>query len=102
MTECEEDIKKRSGEADAAAESEVLLNEQGERVERLSGAAKSLCIPFDQPGSLKKFGCIRSLAKQTCDFIIFHYVLFTAGIESHMCVGCGKQAVTYCLYGRSY
>ena len=71
--ECEEEIKRRSGEHEASEE-RTQLNEQGEKVEKLSGAAKSLCVPFDQPP-------------------------LTA---AHVCVQCGKQAKKHCLFGRSY
>jgi prolyl-tRNA synthetase len=73
VMECEEEIKRRSGEADAKEE-QTQLNEQGEKVEKLSGAAKSLCIPFEQP-ELK---------------------------AEDVCVMCGKQAKKFCLFGRSY
>lgn len=63
---CEKDIKTRSGkwadekeakgespaaEAAAAATADAALDEHGEKVEKLTGAAKSLCIPFEQPGN---------------------------------------------------
>ena len=60
---CEEDIKDRSGKEAKAA------------TEGLSGAAKSLCIPFEQPEE---------------------------GVAGHTCVGCGKEAAVWCLFGRSY
>lgn len=69
--ECEKAIKKRSGE-------EARIKEEGaenaEAGEKLTGAAKSLCIPFDQP----------------------------AGCEGKTCVGCDKPAKHYTLFGRSY
>jgi len=49
-------------------------NESGEKFEQLTGAAKSLCKPFDQP----------VLEKGT------------------LCFQCGKEAVCWCLWGRSY
>jgi len=69
---CEKDIKKRSGEA-------ALVKEEGssdaDAGEKLTGAAKSLCIPFAQP---------------------------EGSIEGKMCIGCGQQAKHYTLFGRSY
>jgi len=49
-------------------------NETGEKFEQLTGAAKSLCKPFDQP----------PLEKGTKCFL------------------CDKEAVCWCLWGRSY
>jgi len=77
---CEESIKARSGEAadkkeKAAKKSKTESSEQSGAVkEKLTGAAKSLCIPFKQP-SLNDFAT---------------------------CVGCHNSAKTYCLFGRSY
>lgn len=76
---CEEDIKARSGEAaeeemermHAKAKAEGGIVEDGEK---LTGAAKSLCVPFDQP----------------------HLE------EGTTCVGCGKKAINWTLFGRSY
>jgi len=70
--ECEKAIKKRSGEEAKIQEEGASNAEQGEK---LTGAAKSLCIPFKQP---------------------------EGGIEGKMCIGCGKQAKHYTLFGRSY
>eukprot|EP00744_Colponema_vietnamica_P032582 GILI01052931.1.p1 GENE.GILI01052931.1~~GILI01052931.1.p1 ORF type:complete len:137 (+),score=42.18 GILI01052931.1:54-413(+) len=70
---CEEDIKKRSGEADEKDTTEQVT-ETGEKVEKLSGAAKSLCMPFNQPEIT----------------------------EEDRCVGCGAAAKKWCLFGRSY
>lgn len=75
--ECEEDIKKRTGEeceleaTEKAEDADEVPDEGGEA---LTGAAKSLCIPFEQ-GPL------------------------AAGAT---CVGCGKAAVNHTLFGRSY
>lgn len=55
-----------------ADKGEVATEEEG--VEALTGAAKSLCIPFDQP----------------------------ALPENPVCFHCGKTANTWCLFGRSY
>ena len=70
-TACEEEIKKKSGDADTDLET---LNEQGEKVEKLSGAAKSLCIPFEQP----------------------------VDVAASVCIICQKQAKKFALFGRSY
>ena len=59
---CEENVKKRTG------------TESVEDNEGLSGAAKTLCIPFDQPELP----------------------------ETSTCIGCGKKATTWVLWGRSY
>jgi len=76
-TSCEEDIKVRSQNdsitlaktnADAAAE---LAEEQATS---LTGAAKSLCIPFEQPELP----------------------------EATKCFACGEPAKCWCLFGRSY
>jgi prolyl-tRNA synthetase len=65
--ECEENVKKRSKE-------ESIAQQTDEAVE-LSGAAKSLCIPFEQP-------------------------TLEAGTK---CFGeCGADATAWCLFGRSY
>ena len=69
---CEKDIKKRSGEAATVKEEGVS---EGDAGEKLTGAAKSLCIPFEQPAG---------------------------SMEGKMCVGCGQQAKHYTLFGRSY
>ena len=72
MTGCEEDIKIRS-----AKESLERMSEK-EKVEAekatLTGAAKSLCVPFEQP----------------------------ALPEGAKCFACGKPAVNWTLFGRSY
>lgn len=73
--ECEKAIKQRSGEASKADDNkdeESDVKETG--VEKLTGAAKSLCIPFEQP----------ELPANT------------------KCVGCDKNAVNWTLFGRSY
>merc|ERR1719189_1300408 len=68
--ESEEKIKFLSAEASGG--DEVLA--EGETTMKLSGAAKSLCLPFDQP----------ELPNGT------------------KCVITGKPAIAWCLYGRSY
>lgn len=73
--DCEESIKERSA-AQANKEEEGpkdgdSIQEEGEK---LSGAAKSLCVPFEQ----------RELPQGTT------------------CVGCGKLAANWTLFGRSY
>jgi prolyl-tRNA synthetase len=70
--ECEKSIKKRSGEEAKTQEESASNAEAGEK---LTGAAKSLCIPFEQP---------------------------EGSIEGKMCVGCGVQAKHFTLFGRSY
>jgi len=66
VTPCEESIKARSGEeSQAAAEGDAS---------KLSGAAKSLCIPLEQ----------EELAPGT------------------KCFACGQDAVCWALFGRSY
>jgi len=74
---CEEEIKIRSQNdsvamaktnADAAAELEE------EQQTSLTGAAKSLCIPFEQPELP----------------------------EGSKCFACGEPAKCWCLFGRSY
>lgn len=77
-TECEEDIKKRS-----ADESRERLEAEGEVDERaLSGAAKSLCIPFEE--EIARLG-IDALADNVSCF-----------------ADCGHTAKSYTLWGRSY
>lgn len=79
---CEEDVRKRS-----AAESVKRLEEGGEGGEdeadanALSGAAKTLCIPFEE--ELVRLG-VEALA------------------DDALCFACGKKAVCYALWGRSY
>lgn len=65
--DCEENVKKRSKEESVAQQTDLTFE--------LSGAAKSLCIPFEQPN-------------------------LEAGTK---CFGeCGADAVSWCLFGRSY
>lgn len=68
--ESEETIKARSAEASGGDEELA----EGETTMKLSGAAKSLCLPFDQPE-------------------------LPAGTK---CVITGKPAIAWCLFGRSY
>jgi prolyl-tRNA synthetase len=77
--ECEKRIKQRSGEAaevDVTGQEEVEDGEEqtDAKAEKLTGAAKSLCIPFDQPE-------------------------LTEGTQ---CIGCDKPAKNWTLFGRSY
>jgi prolyl-tRNA synthetase len=65
--ECEDDVKTRSGNDTKAMASDENFG--------LTGSAKSLCVPFDQP-ELK------------------------AGVSCF--AGCGRQAKAFCLFGRSY
>ena len=46
LEDCEADIKKRTGEAALNVEETA---DDGEGGEKLTGAAKSLCVPFEQP-----------------------------------------------------
>jgi len=75
---CETAIKKRSQEEsalEAEAEHHVDQATVGHgSVEKLTGAAKTLNVPFEQP----------------------------ALEEAHTCVGCQKKATTWALFGRSY
>eukprot|EP01083_Nonionella_stella_P069016 183677_1 len=71
---CEESVKERTRTTD---EDETAAEEtagEGEIFEKMTGAAKTLCIPFDQP----------ELAEATS------------------CVGCSEKATKWILYGRSY
>lgn len=77
VTECEEDVKVRSGE-----ESQQRQSEEGEAdVRALSGSAKTLCIPFAE--ELEKLG-IEKLG------------------EGKKCFACNRKAASYTLWGRSY
>lgn len=77
-TVCEEDVKKRS-----ADESRERLEAGGDVDERaLSGAAKSLCIPFVE--EISRLG-VEPLGDNVPCF-----------------VGCGHDAKSYTLWGRSY
>lgn len=68
---CEKNVKKRS-----ATESVGHASDEGFG---LTGAAKSLCVPFDQPSDLSE------------------------DANKTPCFGeCGADAVSWCLYGRSY
>jgi prolyl-tRNA synthetase len=63
---CEEEAKKRSQKESSVSKSDEQF--------QLSGSAKSLCIPFDQPPLP----------------------------EDILCFQCGKKAKVWCLFGRSY
>jgi len=78
VSDCEAAIKKRSGEQ---SKDEAEVHQEGHEgvtatanMEKLTGAAKSLNVPFAQP-QLE---------------------------ESHCCIGCGSKATTWALFGRSY
>jgi prolyl-tRNA synthetase len=77
---CEEDVKERTGPkaaaaaAAAAAESADAAAEAVEASKGLTGAAKTLCIPCEQPA-------------------------MPAGT---LCFCCGQEAQTWALWGRSY
>jgi prolyl-tRNA synthetase len=77
-TECEEIIKERSNEAadkaDIATEESKDAEAAAEEGEKLTGSAKSLCMPFDEP-------------------------LPPSGTP---CVQCSKPATVWTLFGRSY
>jgi len=69
---CEDEVKNRSGKE--SKDKEKTEDKKDEEFEQLSGSAKSLCIPFDQP---------------TLE-------------EGTHCFQCGKIAKQYVLWGRSY
>mmetsp|Transcript_49208 Transcript_49208/g.96489 ORF Transcript_49208/g.96489 Transcript_49208/m.96489 type:complete len:268 (+) Transcript_49208:983-1786(+) len=71
---CEEQIKKRTGEEREMEEAMADGDEDAEVFEKLTGAAKSLCTPFQQP----------DLPAGTC------------------CINCGRKAINFTLFGRSY
>jgi prolyl-tRNA synthetase len=66
--ECEVNVKDRS-----KAESEKAMEEANEGEKLLTGSAKTLCIPFEQPK-----------------------------LDNHVCFACGKKATVFALWGRSY
>ena len=77
--DCEKRIKQRSGEAaevdQTPQEVDVEAEERADaKTEKLTGAAKSLCIPFEQP----------DLPEDT------------------RCIGCEQLAKNWTLFGRSY
>jgi prolyl-tRNA synthetase len=67
---CEEDIK----EAQKQAADDELINEGNEQFQKITAAAKTLCIPLEQEPLAADAVCFR----------------------------CGKAAVTRCLFGRSF
>lgn len=71
-TKCEKNIKEKSGQAAKEQEKE---KEGEETTEKLTGAAKSLCIPFEQPP-------------------------LPGGNVT--CIGCTKKPAMWVLFGRSY
>ena len=76
-SECEKQIKQRSAEAavlDQQQESAGDEEKEDGKTEKLTGAAKSLCIPFEQP--------------QLPD--------------GQQCIGCSRPAKNWTLFGRSY
>lgn len=73
-TECEEQVKHRSGEAAEAEEEKGAEEDAEEKAKKLSGAAKTLCVPFEQEE-------------------------MPAGTK---CFQCDRDASVYCLWGRSY
>lgn len=75
-TECEEDVKTRSTKDSLARMEEEEVDERA-----LSGAAKTLCIPFKE--ELNRLG-ISELTEGT------------------QCYACEKKAVSHTLWGRSY
>ena len=75
LAACEKSIKQRSGEQTGAGADESGTEGPQEAGEKLTGAAKSLCIPFEQ----------QKLAAGT------------------KCIGeCGADAKHFTLFGRSY
>lgn len=70
---CEENIKKKTGEG-TPEEAMAEGDEENETFEKLTGAAKSLCTPFQQPE-------------------------LPAGTT---CVLCNKPAINFTMFGRSY
>lgn len=68
--ECEEDVKERTGPKAQEAEAGAAGEEAGRG---LTGAAKSLCLPFSG-----------------------------ADVTGQRCFACGKEASAMCLWGRSY
>ncbi len=77
VSECEDQIKEKSGQQSVTQIQHAANPEEPQEegtVEALTGAAKSLCIPFDQP----------PLA------------------EGAVCFHCGRLAKVHCLFGRSY
>lgn len=70
-SKCEESIKKRSGERVVERKEKT---EEDDEPDQLTGAAKSLCIPFQQP----------PMPAETC------------------CIGCETPAYQWCLFGKSY
>lgn len=83
--ECEEDVKKRSEEASLAAAASAAAAQGsavGEADERaLSGAAKTLCMPFKE--ELDRMG-VPEMA------------------DGAKCFACDRAAVSFTLWGRSY
>jgi len=78
-TECEDLIKtkttpQKKDQQQSQQTSTDNNNSEAEKFEPLSGAAKSLCIPFEQP-QLE---------------------------QGSVCFNCGKPAKVHCLWGRSY
>jgi len=71
---CEESLKTRSGEASKEAAASEPVEDDDTGALKQSGAAKSLCIPFEQPPIS----------------------------ASHKCVGCKGKPTMWCLFGRSY
>jgi len=72
--QCEENIKTKTGEGTDEEDLAEGDDKEGEAFEKLTGAAKSLCTPFQQP----------ELPAGTC------------------CVLCRKPAINFTLFGRSY
>eukprot|EP00823_Brevimastigomonas_motovehiculus_P005731 TRINITY_DN4273_c0_g1_i1.p1 TRINITY_DN4273_c0_g1~~TRINITY_DN4273_c0_g1_i1.p1 ORF type:complete len:755 (-),score=273.91 TRINITY_DN4273_c0_g1_i1:166-2430(-) len=69
VKQCEQTIKERTGEASK----EMKEKKSDEEEKGLTGAAKSLCVPFQQ---------------QAC--------------QNERCIQCGEPAKCWCLFGRSY
>uniref|UniRef100_A0A7S1GDH7 proline--tRNA ligase n=1 Tax=Bicosoecida sp. CB-2014 TaxID=1486930 RepID=A0A7S1GDH7_9STRA len=74
LTSCEEAVKHRSGAEAEAAEEKGEEEDAEEKAKKLSGSAKTLCVPFEQE----------------------------AMPEGTKCFQCGEAASAFCLWGRSY
>jgi len=82
VTDCEEDVKKRSAVESKAQESEAPADD----ARALSGAAKTLCKPFD--GEMARFGIEQMHGGKSA-------------LEMP-CFACGKTSKEMTLWGRSY
>ncbi len=74
-TACEKSIKTQSAIDSKFSAEEATENPASEKLEKLTGAAKSLCIPFEQPEE---------------------------DVSQHPCVKCGNKSISWVMFGRSY